>query len=114
MKQRTFFYLCLTVSLLGLGIVYAADSIQELEETELKNVDRSMVGETVIVSGTVQNSFFRNGNLFFKLENNNTVIPVVKFDSEVNPDDGKKVEVEGTVELYEGELEIIADKIYLD
>ena len=79
------------------------------KQPSLNEIDSSWSGETVEVEAEVKSKSFSDGNIF--LEIGDRELTVVQFDTSNRFEEGEKVEVEGTVRIYRGEMEIIADSI---
>lgn len=78
---------------------------------EIEDVESSMVGEKVSLEGEIRDYSYYNRNSFFRLEGSNSSLKAVQFDAGKQLEDGEKVEVEGEIAVYQGELEIIADSV---
>lgn len=102
--QKSFLVACT-----GLLALFLATSIPP-EKVEISRIEPSMAGEKVRVQGHVANPAGRE-HFFFTLKNQDSSIEAVKFDSRPSHAQGEKVTLEGEVSMYEGELQIIVDRI---
>lgn len=103
----------LIISAVGIiALFFVANSLQPLEITA-KTIDKSHVGTTVSVNGTIKSLAVKEGNIFISLEEGMRV--VVFRNSAAGSDYGLKrndrINVVGKVQLYKNELEIVAEKI---
>lgn len=79
------------------------------EQPPLDEIDPSWTGETIEVSGEIKSRSYSDGNLFLELGDRE--LKVVQFETENRFSEGDKVTVTGTVQIYQGEMEIVADSI---
>lgn len=110
MKREDFARLCLLVSLVGLGIMYAAGEFLEPEKADIGEISENDVGETLVVEGTVADFYSTDTASFFTLEDGSGSISVTDFDSR-KFDNGERINVSGQVDLYQGDLQIVASEI---
>ena len=91
----------------------------------IADIEPNMEGSEIVVNGVVSDLFTsRKGHSFFELKDSGYSINGVLFNSETNQledrlallneyaDTSKKVNVEGKVGVYKGELQIIVAKVY--
>lgn len=99
--------LLLTVT--GLGGMIFLSSFVDLELTAIEDITPNDVGRSVKVCGEVEDKFTsRKGHTFFSLKG----LRVVVFNSTEVPDLAwTEVCVVGRVEMYQGDLEIIAEEV---
>ena len=96
-----------------------------LETIAIADVNANMEGDEVVLNGMVSDLFTSGkGHSFFKLEDSRSSINAVLFSSESNQlkdrltllnkynDTSKKVNLEGKVGVYKGDLQIIVAKVY--
>lgn len=111
MKKKQLYKISVFLSAIGLTLMYASSLYLEPGTVEIKNIDRGETGEVLEIKGTVANVSNNGGNLFMDLKDSTGSIMVANFDTEVSVSEGESVSVIGNVELYEGELELIAQEI---
>lgn len=97
------------LAVVGLGMLHITSETVKPKEPALSEIDSSWAGEPVLVEGEVSSKYFSGGNLFLDLGRRN--LTAVQFDTEDRFEEGDEVAVEGTVRIYQGEVEIIADSI---
>lgn len=100
----------LVLGALGL-LALAFTSAQPVEKTSLENISASNLGEKVRISGTVKSSSSFSRTTFLNVSDGTGEIPVVSFSSGSGFPSGENVSVTGRLTMYEGKLEIVADKI---
>jgi RecJ-like exonuclease len=94
--------------------MYASSLYLEPETVQIKEIDKSQTGKVLSIKGTAVNVTNSGEHLFMDLEDSTGSILVVDFDSEHSVSEDANVSVIGSVELYEGDLEIIARDIKKD
>ncbi|WEL19056.1 OB-fold nucleic acid binding domain-containing protein [Candidatus Nanohalococcus occultus] len=101
----------LVLSVIGLGLIHLSSTYITPEKAETDEIKPGWIGKKVTVDGTVRNSYRVNDTLFFDLEDSEGAVKVAEFESSSRVNDSQTVEVTGTVKLYEGSMEIIADRV---
>ncbi len=99
----------LLVALLGLACLIAILKFGSIEESSLGQAKALEEGSAVKVTGVAEKVMTREGLTRITLKKQES-IEVVIFKS-INLTPGAKVEVQGKVQEYEGENELLADKI---
>lgn len=82
----------------------------EPETVQPEEVDRSMLGKQVAVEGSVSNLSRYNQHVFFQIEKNSSV-KAVMFSYPGFLFNKEKVRLEGRIDLYEGNLQVVGNKI---
>lgn len=111
MKEKEVYRLSVFFAVLGLSLVFASDHFFEPEQFEISEIDESMVGEVVQIKGEVVSYFQSGSNSFIDLKDSSGEIDLVEFDNDFDISEGDKVTAEGRVDLYEGDLQVIAERI---
>lgn len=111
MKRRQLYKISVFLSVIGLTLMYASSLYLEPETVDIEKIDQSQAGEVLAISGTAANVTSTGSNLFMDIKDSTGSIMVVNFDSGISISEGASVSVIGSVELYEGKLEIIAREI---
>lgn len=114
MRYRDLYKISLVMAVIGLSMMYASSLYIQIEEVNVSEIERSWQGKNVIVQGEAVNVTESEGHLFFDLKDEESSILIVDFDSIKEVSEGEKVEVTGKVEIYRGEIEIIAEQISKD
>ncbi|UCG94986.1 MAG: OB-fold nucleic acid binding domain-containing protein [archaeon] len=121
MDDRNLLKLCIFCSILGLVILFVGVQQVEAKVTDIGSISEGEIGKLVSVEGTVYSSYYNGEHLFFTLEDRTGRIKVVVFENlidrlNIDPRGIKKgieLRVDGEVEKYRGELEILPERIYL-
>lgn len=82
-----------------------------IEPVDISDIEKSWSGKSLMVQGEIAEVRTSSGHLFFNLKQGKDSIKVVKFDSQSSYSNGDRVNVTGHVEIYKGELEIVAKEI---
>jgi DNA/RNA endonuclease YhcR with UshA esterase domain len=111
--------LCLIGSVLSIIVLYFAALNLEYRSVNVGDVTGSLAGSVVNVTGYASDVYFhRNGHIFFNLMEGRDRVRVVVWESDVEQleysgvnitslENGDRVGIVGTVEMYRGEPEII-------
>ncbi|MBI2971161.1 MAG: exodeoxyribonuclease VII large subunit [Candidatus Aenigmarchaeota archaeon] len=107
----------LVVSVVGLVALFLVTLDLEPNKVSLNEITDSMVGQRIQASGMIKALSVKEGTVFFTLVNGSELNIVVfekdarrgKFNETTN---GENVTVDGTLNFYRGELELIATKVY--
>ena len=120
MNEKSLTKLCLLVSIVGLVIIYIMESVSSADTTAIGSITKDNAGESVKVCGTISKMYVSNKeNIFFNL-NDSASISVVVFRDKAELFDagsmknGMRACVDGTVQIYNDKLEIIAGRLALD
>ena len=104
--------LALLISIVGLAALFLIANTIGSEKVLIGDITPDDVGRGVKACGEVENKFTsKNGHVFFSLNDGTGSIKTVVFNSTQTEDPEADVCVTGRVDLYEGEIEIIADVI---
>lgn len=118
--ERTLRKLCLMMSFIGLLLIYMMESTSSVPYIPVDEITKDTVGSYVRVCGLVEKKYVSNkGTVFFDLKDSSSVKIVIfnnagELVSKEQIEDGFHLCLEGTVKLYEGSLEIIAEHLILD
>lgn len=111
MKRKQLYKISVFLSVIGLTLMYASSQYLQPGKVKVKDIDRSQTGEVIEVEGTAMNVTNTGKHLFMDLKDPTGSIMVADFDTEVSVSNGDNLSVIGSVELYEGKLEVIARDI---
>lgn len=108
--------LSLVLAAAGIVSIYLSIALIGPQETAIGEIDTTDIGKQVSVAGTVNSFNTKDGNIFITLGDGTGNITIVMFERtargqriELNEHD--YIEVEGQVNVYKNELEIIANSI---
>lgn len=112
MRERTLLAIALLSSVVGLSILTFFAHDLEPSEADLKIIDGMQSGKQVKVLGQVQDVIAIDSTVILTISQPSTV-KVVAFGMASPPEEGETLEIIGHIDDYEGENEIIADRIRL-
>ena len=110
--------ICLILTIIGLIVLFfVVNNIKPLQ-VNISQIDESKIGNYIMVTGKIiTKPVWKNDNLFFTIKDESGKIKIVMFSQdtrkypELNIAKNDEVLVEGRVNEYKGELEIVAKKI---
>lgn len=107
----------LAAAIAGLVLLFIAVSLAQPENVAISQITNSYSGRNVIVDGTVKSYSTSEGNIFIKLEDGTGNITAVMFERAARGQTipllqkGDNATVQGQVNVYKNEPEIIASSI---
>ena len=119
MDDKKVIKLCLIGSVLSMIALYFAVLNLDYRSVKVGEVTGNLAGNVVNVTGYASEVYLhKNGHIFFNLKDGQSRVRVVIWESDVEQleysgvnitsmENGDKVQVIGTVEMYKGEPEII-------
>ena len=120
MNEKSLTKLCFLLSIIGLAIIYIMESASSADTTAIGSITKDNARESVKVCGIISKMYVSNKeNIFFSL-NDSSSISVVVFRDKAELFDagsmknGMRACVDGTVQIYNDKLEIIAGRLALD
>lgn len=120
MKDKTLYKICIAISFIGILLLYTVTYVTAPSFVEIENIDNNHIGSNVRTRGeVVEKHITEEGHMFFDLEDGEHNIDVVIFESHVesysiSPEEIPKnsyLEIEGEVDIYRDDLQIIPRKI---
>ena len=106
--------LALSLAVLGIIVLFIVSYSYEARDVKISEISEEIKGERVIVCGRIDSSYIAKNVLIFTINDGAKIKGVV-----FNP--GREeyslirknsfVEIEGRIEIYENELEIIAERV---
>lgn len=122
LTERGLLKVSLVGTIVGLVALYFVVGTLVVESRNIGDVASSSIGSSVSVNGTISGMRTSDGNMFFTLDDGTGKIKVVLWKNVLDRlvlkgfdlekiKDGEKVMVEGSVEGYKGEMEIIGKEI---
>ncbi|HIG96788.1 MAG TPA: exodeoxyribonuclease VII large subunit [Candidatus Aenigmarchaeota archaeon] len=106
--------LALLIAIVGIIMIYISTLLLGSAEMKIGNITSRDVGKNVLVNGTITSYNVNNGNIFIRLSDDTGNMTVVMFERTSNGqklNNGDIILVEGQVNVYKSELEIIAKSI---
>jgi len=115
MKEKTLLKIALICSLLGIVVLFTISDNLSIEESDISKINHAEIGETVKITGRIEKMSDTDKLMFLEVgQEKIETVPVLLFkDSDIALKQGDYVEILGTIEDYEGEREIIANRIRL-
>lgn len=120
LSERFLKKMCLLISVLGLMLIYVVEIFVVVPYTEIADITKDDVGENVRLCGTVDKRYVSaKGDVFLDLVDDSG-IRVVFFNNgaDLNYDQylekSKVICLEGVVKLYDGNLEVIGERLLID
>jgi len=108
-KEKTLLRIALIASIIGVCVLFFVSDNIEISEKTIDNLDTIDMGEIVKVKGIVTKVRGTNETTFLELTQPESVKLIV-FDN-ITILEGDFVEIIGKIDEYEGEKEIIVDRI---
>lgn len=109
MEELKRFSLVLVVT--GIATIYIASALLQPEKLDIASIDEGDVGEYVRVPATVHTLDKHSDTWFMDLRGENDTISAVYFGDDLTVEEGKNYTVEGRVQLYQGNLDIVVRRI---
>lgn len=110
MKQQTLSRIAITVTIIGLVLLFLISKELSVSETTIDNIDNQFIGQKVKLKGTAERVYTTNTTTIITMSQP-SVIKIFGFGNTKNIEEGDQIEVIGHVEEYEDEMEIVADRI---
>lgn len=117
MRDETLLKLSLITSLIGIVLLFAFAQTIEAERIEIADIDKTSIEKNVELFVSVESFYSSNENYFLKVSDKTGNITVVLFKHTANKNDisrlkkGQQIKLSGKISEYNGNMEIIADKI---
>jgi DNA/RNA endonuclease YhcR with UshA esterase domain len=111
MKEKTLLKTALVCSIIGVTVLFFVSEFIEVSESELKDITIDDLDRYVKVIGTVSKVVNTEKVIIMDIVQPHELKVVVFKDKDISLNKGDYIEVLGKVEEYEGELEIIGDRI---
>ncbi|MBI4895125.1 MAG: OB-fold nucleic acid binding domain-containing protein [Candidatus Aenigmarchaeota archaeon] len=110
--------LCAILVVAGLVVLFFLVVFIEPVSMNISQISEKDIGKIVSINASVENKNLRNGNLFLELGDvdSNSTIKAVMFENDIKQDlstfqKGSHINIVGRIDRYNGELEIIINKI---
>lgn len=108
LTENDIYKACIVLSIIGLGIIHVSHSYLEIQEADITEIDRTWMGNTVQVEGEVSSYTETENAAFFEIEDSTGKIDIVDFE---NRNISNQASVSGHVDVYQGNLQIVAEEI---
>ena len=112
MDDKLLFKICMTLSLLFILILFVISENIHLETKNISNITKNDLDKLIKVTGQVTKITDLPGLLIINIKDKTSEIKVVIFKEEpLNIKQNNFLQIEGKITEYQGELEILAEKI---
>ena len=112
MKESTLLKISLICSILGILVLLVISNNLEVDEKTISELDESDIGSSVRLDGIVTNFQNRGAVILIDIAQLEEM-QVVIFNANLTLNKGDYIEVIGKIDEYEGNQQLIADKIVL-
>lgn len=109
MKEKTLFKLSLIIIIIGLIILFFVSENIEIDEKAISKINAENLDEHVKLTGKITNIYQTDKVTILELEKPESITVVIFEKMNLNKDD--LVEIIGTVEEYEGKMEVIGQRV---
>ncbi|MFA5142382.1 MAG: hypothetical protein WC471_05425 [Candidatus Woesearchaeota archaeon] len=110
MQEKTLLKLAVVSSIIGLIILFVMSSFTQLDNTDISKLTSLDVDKTLKVTGIITKISQTEQTTMLEIAQHNRM-PVLIFDTNLTLNKGDEVEIIGKAQDYNGELELIADRI---
>lgn len=116
MKEKTLLKISLTISLLGLVVIFIFYQKAEMDTKDIGKISISDINKNVKIKGQVQNVGDKNGIIIMEISQPERITAILfkKKNESINIKKGDIVEIFGSVEQYKGKFEIVANRIRIE
>jgi len=123
MEEKFILIACFLCSISGLTLIYFSSKALSPEKVSIPEINFEMVGRVVTTEGKIVNvRFHEAGHMFLTLQDGKTRIQIPIFSnlreklenfglSREDFREGRRIEVTGLVEEYDGQLQIVPRKL---
>ena len=106
--EKDIYRACIVLSIIGLGIIHVSHSYLEYQEVSVEEIDRAWISNSVKVEGEIISRTEVDGAKFMELRDNTGKINIVDFEMR---NVTEQASISGYVDVYKGDLQIVAEEI---
>jgi len=106
--QKDIYRACIVLSIVGLGIIHVSHSYLEYQEVKVEEIDRTWLGNSVRVEGEIVSRTEVDGAKFMELKDSTDTVNIVDFEMR---NVTSQASISGYVDVYQGDLQIVAEEI---
>jgi RecJ-like exonuclease len=106
--EKDIYRACIVLSIIGLGIIHVSHSYLEYQEVKVEEIDRTWLGNSVRVEGEIVSRTEVDGAKFMELRDSTDTISIVDFEMR---NATSQASISGYVDVYQGDLQIVAEEI---
>lgn len=111
MKEKNLLKIAFICGILGVVILFLISENTEISEKDIDKINKDNLEENVKLKGRITKITQLDKVTFIELEQPSTITVIVFKDENLSLYKGDDVEIIGEIEEYEGELEVIAERI---
>ena len=111
MKEKTLLKIALICGIIGLIILFIISDNLEIKEKDIDKINKANVEEDVKLIGKISKITQLDKVAFIELEQPATMTIIVFKDKNLSLYKGDNIEIIGEIDEYNGELEVIAQRI---
>ncbi len=111
MNEKTLLKIALIITILGLVFLVILSQLIKVGESPIAKITKEALEEDVKLTGKITKMSETNNTIFLQIQSQDSISVIVFRDETVDLRQNDVVEIEGTVEDYQGNLEIVANKI---
>jgi len=111
-KEKILLKIALIAAVVGIVILYLISGQISIDEETIEKINKDNIGEDVKLLGKVENVVETDSVFFIDLVQPSSIsVLVFKNNKNLSLLDGREVEIIGSIDEYNGEIEVIADRI---
>lgn len=101
----------LIASIIGVSVLFIISDNIEVDEKTIDMIEKDNIGDMVKIKGVITKISDTNKTMFLELSQPESITMILFKDKDIPLLEGDFVEIIGKVDEYEGEMEVIVDKI---
>lgn len=110
MDDDTLLNIALSVALIGLITLLTLSYFDKIPEKNFNEITSKDIGARITLKGTIKQIYPHNNSISVKLKQECT-IDVTSFEKDLDINIGENLTVQGTVQEYNGRINVLADRI---
>ena len=111
LNEQTLYKLSILLGVIGLITLYGSAKYLQPDKVAVSEITREMNGEKIRTTGAVSNPQKVKGHLFFDLNWRGDTVAVAEFNSDRKLNQSQRVDIHGSISMYQGNLQIVASQI---
>lgn len=111
LNEQQLYKLSVLLAVIGLVTLLGSAKYLKPDKVAVSEITKQMNGEKIRTTGAVANPQYVKGHLFFDLHWRGDTVAVAEFNSDRQLNEGQRVDIEGSISMYQGDLQVVASKI---
>jgi RecJ-like exonuclease len=111
LNETQLYRLSILIAVIGLLTLAGSAKYLKPDKVPVSEITKEMNGEKIRTTGAVSNPQQIKGHLFFDLTWRGDTVKVAEFNSNRQLKKAQRIDVEGSVSMYQGDLQIVASEI---